>query len=78
LELAAKGNGAVTIPEGIQETCRCGTSKHGLAGTVVLGGWLNLEFLEVFSNLNDSMILIKICHFYQSKLLFPGTLVMII
>ena len=33
-----------------------GTSGHGLAGMVVLGGWLDLTILEVFSNLNDSMI----------------------
>jgi len=30
------------------ETCRCGTSGCGL---VVLGGWLDLMILEVFSNL---------------------------
>jgi len=37
--------------------CRCGTLGHGLAGMVVLGGWLDLMILEVFSNLNHSMIL---------------------
>ena len=37
--------------------CRCGTSGYGLVGMVVLGGWLDLMILEVFSNLNDSMIL---------------------
>jgi len=31
--------------------CRCGTSGHGLAGMVVLGGWLDSMVLEVFSNL---------------------------
>jgi len=35
--------------------CRYGTSGHGLAGMVVLGGWLDFTILEVFSNLNDSM-----------------------
>jgi len=30
---------------------------YGLAGMVVLGGWLDLMILEVFSSLNDSMIL---------------------
>jgi len=44
-------------PSGVQKTCRCGTSGHGLAGMVVLGRWLGLMILEVFSNLNDSMIL---------------------
>ena len=36
--------------------CGYGTSGHGLAGMVVLGGWLDLMILEVFSNHNDSMI----------------------
>ena len=40
------------------KTCRCGTSGHGLAGTVVLVWWLDLMILEVFSNLHDSMILL--------------------
>jgi len=31
--------------------CRCGTSGYGLVGMVVLGGWLDLMILEVFSNL---------------------------
>jgi len=35
---------------------RCGTSGYGLVGMVVLGGWLDLMTLEVFYNLNDSMI----------------------
>ena len=37
--------------------CRYGTSGHGLADTVVLGGRLDLMILEVFSHLNDSVIL---------------------
>jgi len=39
------------------KTCRCATSGCSLVGVVVLGGWLDLMILEVFSNLNDSMIL---------------------
>jgi len=35
---------------------RHGTSGYGLVGMVVLGGWLDLSILEVFSSLNDSMI----------------------
>ena len=31
--------------------CRCGTLVYGLAGMVVLGEWLDLMILEVFSNL---------------------------
>jgi len=37
LEQAAQGSGGVTIPGGVQKTCRCGTSGHGLAVMVVLG-----------------------------------------
>jgi len=33
-----------------------GTSGHGLAGMGVLGWWLDLTVLEVFSSLNDSMV----------------------
>jgi len=43
---------------------RCGTSGHGLAVVVVLGGWWDLMILEVFSNLKDSMVL----RFYDSRL----------
>jgi len=46
----ALGGGGVPIPGGVQKTCRCGTSGR-LAGVVVLGGWLDLVILEVFSNL---------------------------
>jgi len=37
--------------EVFKKMCRCSTSGHGLVGMVVLGGWLNLMILEVFSNL---------------------------
>jgi len=33
------------------------TLGDGLAGMVVLGWWLDLMILEVFSNLTDSVIL---------------------
>jgi len=46
-----KVNAKVPIPEGVQETCRRGTSGCGLAGMVVLGWRLDLMILEVFSNL---------------------------
>ena len=42
---------------GVQNTGRCGTLGYGLVGMVVLAGWLDLMILEVFSSLNDSMIL---------------------
>jgi len=56
LEQAAQESGGVTTPGGIQKKCRCGTSGHCLASMVVLGQRLDLMILEVFSNLNDSMI----------------------
>jgi len=34
-----------------RKSCRCSTLGHGLVGTVVLGWWLDLMILEVFSNL---------------------------
>ena len=50
-------SGGVPIPGGVQKMCRCGAWGHGLAGIVVVGGWLDLMILEVFSNLGfyDSM-----------------------
>jgi len=57
LEQAAQGGGGVPIPGGVQKKCRCGTAGHGLAGTVVLGWWLDLMILGGSSNRNDSMIL---------------------
>jgi len=39
--------------------CRYGTSGHGLVGMVVMGGRLDLMILEVFSNLNNSLISAK-------------------
>ena len=57
LEQAAQESGGVTIPGDVKKTCRYGTSGHGLADMVVLGWQSDLMILEVFSNLNDSMIL---------------------
>ena len=51
---AAQGGGGVTVPGGVPEPCGCGTegSGHG-----VMGCWLGWVVLEVFSNLNGSVIL---------------------
>jgi len=51
LEQAAQEGGWGTIPGGAQKKCRCGTSGYGLVGREVLGGWLDLMILEIFSNL---------------------------
>jgi len=37
--------------EVFKKMCRCGTSGYDLAGMVMLGGWLDLMILEVFSTL---------------------------
>jgi len=34
LERAAQGGGEVTVPGGVQETCRCCTEGCGLVGTI--------------------------------------------
>ena len=54
---AAQGGGGFTIPGGVQEPRGCGTEGCGLMGMVVTCWWLDLTILEVFSNLNISMIL---------------------
>jgi len=51
VEQAAQGGGGVPIPGGVQKTCRCGILGSGLVDMVVLGGWLDMMTLEVFSNL---------------------------
>jgi len=56
LEQAAQGGGGVPIPGDGQKICRYDTSGHGLAAMVVLGGWLDLVILEVFSSPDDSTI----------------------
>ena len=49
--------GGVTVHGGVQKSGRYGTSGHGLADMVVLDWQLDLTILEVFSNLNDSVVL---------------------
>jgi len=41
LEHSAQEGGIVTIPEGVQEMCRCGTEGCGLVGMEVMGQWLD-------------------------------------
>ena len=67
LEQAAQGHGGVPIPGDVQKACRCGTSRYGLEGMVVLGWRLDLMILEVFF---QSMIL---C-FYKNIISAPGTI----
>jgi len=40
----------------VKEEHRYSTSRHGLAGMVVLGWHLDFMILQVSSNLNDSII----------------------
>jgi len=58
LAQAAWGSGRVTVPGIVQETWRCAIWRHGLVDVVVWVG-VRLDYLEVFSNLNDSMTLGK-------------------
>jgi len=46
LQQAAQGSGGVTIPGGVQNTCRCGTLGHGLVGMVLLGWQLDFMILR--------------------------------
>ena len=39
LEQAVQGGGWVTIPEGVQKLCRCGSKEQGLVGNIG-GGWI--------------------------------------
>ena len=55
--------------EMLKKTCRCGTLPHGLAGMVVMGWWLDLIF-QVFSNLNDSMVLGRFPNTFSSRPMF--------
>jgi len=57
LEQASKGAVGLTVPGGVPEKGRRGTEKHGSVDVVEVGWWLDYMILEVFSNLNDSMIL---------------------
>ena len=57
LAQAAQGGGGVTVPGGVQETWRYGAEGRGLVGMVVMGWQLDQMILDVFSNLNYSLIL---------------------
>jgi len=37
MEQSAWAGGGVSMPGGVQETCRCGTEDDGLVGMVVMG-----------------------------------------
>ena len=52
---AAQGSGGVTICGGVPEPCGCGTEGCGWAELV-----LDKMILVVFSNLNDSIILLSV------------------
>lgn len=47
----------VTTPGGVHETTGCGTWSHSFVDKMVVSQRLGFIILEVFSNLNDSMIL---------------------
>lgn len=43
----AQGSGGVIIPEGFQQTWKCGTEGHGLARRVVMSSWQDYMILEI-------------------------------
>ena len=56
LEQVAQESGVVTLSGDVQGKGRCSTQEQGLVGNAG-GRWMSgLDILEVFSNLNDSMI----------------------
>lgn len=55
--MTAQGSGGITIPGGVQERPGQGTQWSGLADKVVICQRLDLLILEVFYNLNVSIIL---------------------
>lgn len=57
LEWTTWGSDGVTIPEGIQELTECGTQCHDLIDKVEIFKYFGLDVLDVFSNLNDLVIL---------------------
>jgi len=70
---AAQGCGGVTVPRSVPELWRCGTEGYGLWPVLGMGWWLDLVILEVFSNLNDSMILLpEIMFLWRSKEYFKN------
>lgn len=52
IEALEQGSGGITIPASVQKPCGCGTLGYGL----VAREWLDFMILELFSNLNHSMI----------------------
>lgn len=57
LDQAAEGSGGVTVSGSVRETWRCGAEGQVLVGMMVMDWRLELMVLEVFSNINNSMIL---------------------
>lgn len=57
LDQAAEGSGGVTASGSVRETWRCGAEGQVLVGMMVMDWRLELMVLEVFSNINNSMIL---------------------
>lgn len=57
IAVGCSGSAKVSVPESVQETADHGTQCYDFIDQVVFGQRLHLMTLEVFSNLNDSMIL---------------------
>ena len=60
LEQAAQGGDGITIPGGVHELRRCGTEGCGQWAILMVDRQLDLMNLEVFPNLNDTVILFSV------------------
>lgn len=52
-----QGGGGAIIPGGVKAKGRCSTQGCGQWSILVVGGHLHWVILEVFSSLNDSIVL---------------------
>lgn len=57
MKQVAQEGSKVIVPEGVQETFRCGTEGRGMVG---MGQWLGERILEASSSLDDAVFLVYI------------------
>lgn len=70
MELTTQEGAGVTFPGSAQETPGCGTLCYGLVDKVVIVPRLDSMILDIYSNLNYSMIL-YIISFTQWMIILP-------
>lgn len=64
-----RGPQVVEVPLGVQETAGCGTQCPGLVDKVVMAQKMHLMTLQVFSILNDSVIIFFLCSLHLFAIL---------